>query len=207
MMKKVIILDRDGVINMDSPNFIKSEEEWQPIPGSLEAIATLNKHGFTVFVTTNQSGIARGLLDLQTLNRIHQKMINALALVGGKIEGIYFCPHGPDDDCFCRKPLPGMFQQIAKDYNIDFNQQKVPAIGDSLRDLEAAVLAHCEPILVLTGNGKKTAKQLNQIAIDEPKAPGLLETSPTIATPISPLATKRVRIFPSLNAAVLDIIQ
>lgn len=215
-MKKIIILDRDGVINVDSPNFIKSEEEWLPIPGSLEAIALLNQHGFTVLVTTNQSGIARGLFDLQALNRIHQKMRGDLALVGGKIEGIYFCPHGPDDHCLCRKPLPGMFEQIARDYNLDFYKQRVPAIGDSLRDLEAAILAGCEPILVLTGNGEKTAKQLSQIAAQEQTtvqmAESLLEldrNKPILDIPanISPLAAKRVKIFSSLNAAVLDLIQ
>lgn len=157
---KLVILDRDGVINVDSPEFIKSEAEWQPIPGSLEAIATLNQYGYQVVVATNQSGIARGYYDIDMLQRIHKKMQEALHAVGGKIDAIYVCPHGTDDNCDCRKPKIGLYNQIAKDYNLDFSDITVPAIGDSLRDLESAETAGCKAILVLTGNGKKTAEKL-----------------------------------------------
>lgn len=161
-MRKLIVLDRDGVINFDSPEFIKSEKEWHPIPGSLEAIAMLNQHGFTVVIATNQSGIARGFFDTNILERIHQKMQDCLADLGGKIDKIYVCPHGPDDHCLCRKPKPGLYQQIAKDYTLDLSASRIPAIGDSLRDLEAAEAAGYAPILVLTGNGKNTAEKLSQ---------------------------------------------
>lgn len=155
-----IILDRDGVINVDSVNFIKSPDEWIPIPGSLEAIARLNQAGFTVLVATNQSGIGRGLFTREAVQAIHQKMINELALVGGKIGGFYICPHTPSDNCDCRKPKPGLFNQIANDYHLNFNQTPVYSIGDSLRDLQAAQAAHCIPVLVKTGNGEKTLASL-----------------------------------------------
>lgn len=157
---KLIILDRDGVINFDSPNFIKSPEEWLPIPGSLEAVAKLHQNGFKVAIATNQSGVARGLFDLNALEKIHQKMQEAIILVGGRIDKVFFCPHGPEDNCTCRKPKMGLFNQIAEYYKIDFNNVTIPAIGDSLRDLESAVAAHCKPILVLTGNGEKTYQSL-----------------------------------------------
>ncbi len=150
----LIILDRDGVINQDSDDFIKSPAEWQPIDGSLEAIARLNYAGYTVVVITNQSGIARGLLDIETLTRIHNKMRRMLAQAGGKIEAILFCPHGPDDQCDCRKPKAGNFEALAKRLRI--NLDGVPAIGDSLRDIEAALLVGAKPILVRTGKGEKT---------------------------------------------------
>jgi len=159
-MKKLIILDRDGVINFDSSDYIKSEAEWHPIPGSLEAIALLNQHGFKVVIASNQSGIARGLFDLITLQQIHQKMQTAILEAGGKIDKIYFCPHAPEDHCLCRKPKPGLYHQIEKAYDLDFKTSPTPSIGDSLRDLEAAEAAGCRPMLVLTGNGKKTAERL-----------------------------------------------
>ena len=160
---KIIILDRDGVINHDSPDFIKSPAEWLPIPGSLEAIAKLNKHGFTVIIASNQSGIGRQLFSLQTLEAIHQKMHNALKLINAKIDQIFFCPHLPEENCFCRKPKPGLFIKIAKQYGIDYSKKIVYAIGDSLRDLEAAAGAGACPILVETGNGKKTLANLPEM--------------------------------------------
>lgn len=155
---KLIILDRDGVINQDSDAFIKSPEEWIPIPGSLEAITRLNRAGYTVVVATNQSGVGRGYYDLDTLAAIHEKMNTLLAEAGGRIEGIFFCPHGPDDGCDCRKPRPGLMHQIRERFETDL--QGVPAIGDSLRDLQAAAAVGARPILVLTGKGEKTRQQL-----------------------------------------------
>jgi D-glycero-D-manno-heptose 1,7-bisphosphate phosphatase len=153
---KLIILDRDGVINRDSELYIKSPEEWIPLPGSLEGIARLNQWGFRVVVSTNQSGIGRGLFDMDTLNAIHDKMIKAVAAAGGAIDAIFFCPHTNADNCACRKPKPGMLQEIAARYNVSL--AGVPVVGDSLRDLEAAVAVGAQPILVLTGKGRKTEK-------------------------------------------------
>jgi D-glycero-D-manno-heptose 1,7-bisphosphate phosphatase len=151
---KLIILDRDGVINHDSDAFIKSPAEWIPIPGSLEAIARLNQAGYRVVVATNQSGVARGLLDIVTLNAIHQKLHTAAQQVGADIDAIFFCPHAADDDCDCRKPKPGMLHTIAKRF--DASLKGVPAVGDSLRDLQAGFVVGCVPYLVLTGKGEKT---------------------------------------------------
>ena len=151
---KLIILDRDGVINFDSAAFIKSPAEWKPIPGSPEAIARLNQAGYRVVVATNQSGVGRALFDMDTLNAIHEKMHKALFTVGGRLDAIYYCPHAADSGCDCRKPKTGMFRRIAETLNA--NLAGVPAIGDSLRDLEAAVAAGAQPILVLTGKGRKT---------------------------------------------------
>jgi D-glycero-D-manno-heptose 1,7-bisphosphate phosphatase len=151
---KLIILDRDGVINHDSPDFIKSPAEWQPIPGSLEAIARLNQAGYRVVVASNQSGIARELFDMAILNAIHQKMHNLAQQVGATIDAIFFCPHAAADSCDCRKPKPGMFAEIAKRYNVSL--KGVPTVGDSLRDLQAGYISGCTPYLVLTGKGEKT---------------------------------------------------
>lgn len=151
---KLIILDRDGVINIDSALYIKSPAEWKPLPGSLEAIARLNQAGYKVVVATNQSGIGRGLFDMDTLNAMHEKMHKALAAVGGRVDAIFYCPHTADEGCDCRKPKPGMFERISKLYNQDLTN--VPAIGDSLRDLQAASALGCAPILVRTGKGEKT---------------------------------------------------
>lgn len=150
----LIILDRDGVINHDSDDFIKSPSEWEPIDGSLEAIARLNYSGFRVVVITNQSGISRGLLDVEMLNRIHSKMRRMLSQVGGRIEAIMFCPHGPDDNCSCRKPKPGSYNDLA--HRLRISLENVPAIGDSIRDIEAAQTAGARPILVRTGKGSAT---------------------------------------------------
>ncbi len=149
---KLVILDRDGVINEDSAQFIKSPQEWKPIPGSLDAIARLTKWGYRVVVATNQSGVGRGLFDMDTLCAIHDKMVRAVSQAGGRIDAIFYCPHEPDDGCPCRKPRPGMLLDIAARYGVDLNG--VPAIGDGLRDLLAAVAAGARPILVLTGKGE-----------------------------------------------------
>jgi len=151
---KLIILDRDGVINLDSDQFIKNPAEWQPIPGSLEAIARLNQADYRVVVATNQSGIGRGLFDMPTLNAIHDKMHKACALVGGHIDAVFFCPHTAESRCDCRKPNPGMLEEIAARYNT--NLAGVPVVGDSLRDLQSAVALGATPYLVLTGKGVKT---------------------------------------------------
>jgi D-glycero-D-manno-heptose 1,7-bisphosphate phosphatase len=151
---KTIILDRDGVINIDSALYIKSPAEWKPIEGSLQAIARLNQAGYRVVVATNQSGIGRGLFDMDTLNAMHEKMHKSLAAVGGRIDAIFYCPHTADEQCDCRKPKPGMFERIAKVYNMDL--KGVPVVGDSLRDLQAGNAAGCAPILVRTGKGAKT---------------------------------------------------
>jgi D-glycero-D-manno-heptose 1,7-bisphosphate phosphatase len=151
---KLIILDRDGVINIDSAQFIKSPDEWKPIPGSLEAIARLTRDGWRVVVATNQSGLARGLFEMATLNAIHAKMHKAVAQAGGRIDAVFYCPHAADMECDCRKPKPGMFDEIAARYGRDLND--VPVIGDSLRDLQAAVNVGALPFLVKTGKGEKT---------------------------------------------------
>ena len=151
---KLIILDRDGVINEDSDAYIKSPEEWRAIPGSLEAIAALNRAGWRVVIATNQSGVARGLFDMDMLTRIHARMQEALAEAGGHVDAIFFCPHGPDDRCDCRKPRPGLFEDIARRLHQPLNG--VPAIGDSLRDLQAAEAVGARPILVRTGKGRLT---------------------------------------------------
>lgn len=156
---KLIILDRDGVINEDSPDYIKHPDEWHAIPGSLQAIARLHQAGWRVAVASNQSGLARGLFDISALTAIHQKLRKELAQLGGAIDSFFVCPHGPDDDCLCRKPLPGLFHDIAKRYDVDL--AGVPAVGDSLRDIQAASTAGCRPWLVQTGNGPKTLKQGN----------------------------------------------
>jgi len=151
---KLIILDRDGVINQDSDSFVKNPDEWIALPGSLHAIARLTQAGWKVVVATNQSGLARGLFDMDTLTAIHTKMRRELAAAGGSIDAVFMCPHGPDDNCACRKPKPGMFEQIGHRYDVDL--AGVPAVGDSLRDLQASSSVGCSPWLVLSGNGKKT---------------------------------------------------
>jgi D-glycero-D-manno-heptose 1,7-bisphosphate phosphatase len=151
---QLVILDRDGVINEDSDDYIKSPEEWQPIPGSLAAIARLHRAGWRVIVATNQSGVARGLFSIDTLMRIHEKMYRAVSDAGGLIDAVFFCPHHPDDNCLCRKPRPGLLFDIASRLRIDLSG--VPLVGDSLRDLEAARAAGATPLLVRTGKGTST---------------------------------------------------
>lgn len=149
---KLAILDRDGTINADSDDYIKSPEEWTPLPGALEAIATLNHAGWHVVLATNQSGLARGLFDMAALNAMHVKMNRLLALHGGRIDAVFFCPHQPSDACSCRKPLPGLFLQIGERLGVELKD--VPCVGDSLRDLQAAQAAGCAPHLVLTGKSE-----------------------------------------------------
>jgi D-glycero-D-manno-heptose 1,7-bisphosphate phosphatase len=156
---KLVILDRDGVINHDSAAYIKSPEEWKPIPGSLEAIAQLNQAGYRVLVATNQSGIGRGLFEMATLNAIHDKMHRALGLVGGRVDGIFYCPHAQEAGCSCRKPKPGLLEEISRRFGVSL--EGVPFIGDSLRDLQAAAAVGAQPVLVLTGKGHKTRKDGN----------------------------------------------
>jgi D-glycero-D-manno-heptose 1,7-bisphosphate phosphatase len=157
--QKLIVLDRDGVINHDSAHFIKTPEEWRPIPGSLEAIARLNHAGYRVVVATNQSGIGRGLFDMATLDTIHEKMHKALAFAGGRIDALFYCPHTGDSDCECRKPRPGMLREIGQRFGVDM--AGVACVGDSLRDLLAAEAVGGQPMLVLTGKGEKTLREGN----------------------------------------------
>lgn len=154
----LVILDRDGVINEDSDQFIKSPQEWNPVPGSLEAIARLCRAEYRVAIVTNQSGIARGLLTLDMLNRIHVRMLEHIQRKGGAIDAVMVCPHGPDDGCECRKPRPGMLLDLAQRLNI--NLHGVPVVGDSIRDLEAAHAAGGSPVLVKTGKGRESARKL-----------------------------------------------
>jgi len=156
---KLIVLDRDGVINHDSPSYIKSPEEWRPIPGSPNAIARLHQAGFHVAVATNQSGIGRGLFDMAALNAIHTKMHQVLAQAGARIDAIFFCPHAADDNCQCRKPKTGMYEDMARRLNTSL--AGIPMVGDSIRDIQAAAAVHASPLLVLTGNGKKTQRAGN----------------------------------------------
>lgn len=151
---RFVILDRDGVINQDSDDYIKSPEEWEPIEGSINAIARLSRAGYRVFVATNQSGIARGLFEIETLHDIHQKMLGEIQHQGGAIDAILFCPHGPDDYCNCRKPAPGLYLEIGS--RTGHSLRGVPVIGDSYRDLLAAETVGARPILVRTGKGMRT---------------------------------------------------
>jgi D-glycero-D-manno-heptose 1,7-bisphosphate phosphatase len=156
---KPIILDRDGVINHDSDQFIKSPDEWVPIPGSLQAIAKLTQAGYGVIIATNQSGIGRGLFDMATLNAIHARMHRAVTQAGGRIEAIFYCPDTAESNSPCRKPNPGMFHAIAERFNVSLAH--APAVGDGLRDLQAAAAVGAQPILVLTGKGEKTLAEGN----------------------------------------------
>ncbi len=151
-----VILDRDGVINEDSDLYIRSASEWIPIQGSLEAIALLNKNGYKIVVITNQSGLSRGYFDYSELKKIHTKMRNLAKLNGGEIDAIYYCPHGPDEGCNCRKPKPGLFEQFSKDKGIRL--ENVPFIGDTLSDVQAGRSVGANPLLVKTGKGKKTLR-------------------------------------------------
>ena len=167
---KLVILDRDGTINVDSDEYIKTPEEWKPLPGALEAISRLNHAGWHTVIATNQSGLARGMFDTGTLNAVHVKMNQALARIGGRIDAVFFCPHGPNDGCDCRKPLPGLFHLIGERFGIDLAE--VPLVGDSLRDLQAGFAAGCPTHLVRTGKCAARAAAL------PPPAPNALPTSP-----------------------------
>jgi D-glycero-D-manno-heptose 1,7-bisphosphate phosphatase len=164
---KLVILDRDGTINQDRDDFVKSPEEWVALPGALEAIARLNHAGWHTVIATNQSGLARGLFDMAALNAIHARMNRELAALGGRIDAVFFCPHGPDDGCLCRKPLPGLCKMIAERYGVDLGGAHV--VGDSLRDLQAGAAAGCATHLVRTGKGA---------ALDPAGLAGLLREAP-----------------------------
>ena len=157
---KLVILDRDGTINEDRDDFVKSPDEWRPLPGALEAISRLNHAGWHTVVATNQSGLARGLFDAATLGAIHARMNRALAEAGGRIDAVFFCPHGPEDGCACRKPLPGLIEAIGERYGIELSQ--VHVVGDALRDLQAGAAAGCMTHLVRTGK----AERLDAAAIE-----------------------------------------
>jgi D-glycero-D-manno-heptose 1,7-bisphosphate phosphatase len=146
---KIVILDRDGTINEDRDDFVKTPEEWVPIPGALEAIARLNHAGWHTVVATNQSGLGRGTFDMSTLNAMHAKMNQLLAKQGGRIDAVFFCPHAPEDACSCRKPMPGLLEQIGERFGVEFAD--VPVVGDSLRDLQAGQAVGCPTHLVRTG--------------------------------------------------------
>ena len=176
---KLVILDRDGVINEDSDDYVKSPDEWRAIPGSLEAIARLNHEGFRVIVVSNQSGVGRGLFDIDALNAIHQKMHMELSRVGGHVDAIFFCPHAPADQCPCRKPKAGLFGDIQERFHTSL--QGVPAVGDSLRDVEAAQSVGAAPFLVRTGKGLRS-----------------LESSPD--------ALSGVPVFDNLSAVVAELV-
>ena len=154
----LVILDRDGVINRESNEFVKTPDEWIPLAGSIQAIASLSEAGYTVAVASNQSGVARGLFDRKALRAMHRKLRRLVSSAGGHIDRIVVCPHGPDDGCACRKPKPGLLYRLGRHYRTDL--AGVPVIGDSLRDLEAAERAGARPILVRTGNGRKTERAL-----------------------------------------------
>ena len=154
----LVILDRDGVINRDSREFVKSPDEWVPLPGSIRAIADLDRAGYTVAVASNQSGLARGLFDRNALRAMHRKLRKLVAAEGGHVDRIVVCPHGPDDGCSCRKPKPGLLLRLGRHYGTGLDG--VPVIGDSLRDLEAAAASGARPILVRSGNGRKTERAL-----------------------------------------------
>ncbi len=150
---KLIILDRDGTINEDRDDYVKSPDEWVPIPGALEAIAQLNQAGWHTVIATNQSGLGRGTFDMATLNAMHAKMNQLLAKHGGRIDAVFFCPHAPSEACLCRKPLPGLFEQIGTRFGVTLSD--VPVVGDTLRDLQAGAAVGCPPHLVRTGKGAR----------------------------------------------------
>ena len=138
---KLVILDRDGTINVEREDYVKSPEEWEPLPGAMEAIARLNHGGWHVVIATNQSGLGRGLFDMASLNAMHAKMNRLLMEFGGRVDAVFFCPHSPEDGCDCRKPMPGLFEQIGERYGLEL--RGLPAVGDSLRDLQAAAAVGC----------------------------------------------------------------
>lgn len=166
---KLVVLDRDGTINEDRDDYVKSADEWVPLPGALAAIARLYQAGWHVVVATNQSGLGRGLFDAYTLNEMHAKMNALLMPLGGRVDAVFFCPHAPEDDCRCRKPRPGLFEDIGLRFGIDMTG--VPAVGDTLRDLQAASAVGCTPHLVRTGK----AASLDEAGVQamREKVPGL----------------------------------
>ncbi|WP_039916057.1 D-glycero-beta-D-manno-heptose 1,7-bisphosphate 7-phosphatase [Cellvibrio mixtus] len=186
---KLIILDRDGVINYDREDFVKSADECVPIDGSIDAIVRLNKAGFTVVIATNQSGLAKDKFDLEDLEAMHEKITRLVEEQGGEIGAIFYCPHRDEDNCKCRKPKPGMLDAIEAEFNTSV--ESCYFIGDSLRDLQAAVQKACKPVLVRTGNGVRTLAQL--------AVPGLQTGFPAIDA-------EQVQVFDNLSAAADFII-
>jgi D-glycero-D-manno-heptose 1,7-bisphosphate phosphatase len=186
---KLIILDRDGVINHDRADYVKSADEWVPIDGSIEAIARLHKLGFTVVVATNQAGLAKGKFDLDDLEAMHEKLTQLVEEQGAELGAIFYCPHHPDDKCKCRKPMPGMVDAIEAEFNI--SAEGFYFVGDSLRDLQAAVTKGCKPILVKTGNGEKTLAQLAE---------------PSLQTDAPQISLEQVYVVDNLAAAADFII-
>ncbi len=178
---KLIILDRDGVINYDSDDYIKSADEWEAIPGSLEAIARLSHAGYHIIIASNQSGLARKKFDIMALNKIHQKMFDQLSQFGGNIDAIFFCPHGPRQGCECRKPKPGLLNAISSRLHISLND--VPLVGDNISDIEAAQSVNAKPILVRTGKGQKL--------IDENKVPDNVPVYSNLAAVADALITSK----------------
>lgn len=166
MNMKLVILDRDGTINRDGDStYIRSPDEWEPLPGALEAVARLTHAGWHVVLASNQSGLGRGLFDVAMLNAIHARMLRELAKLGGRIDAIFYCPHAPEDGCNCRKPQPGLFEQIGERFSIEL--RGVPAVGDSLNDALAAAAAGCAPHLVLTGKGEAWRQQAIPLTFPE----------------------------------------
>lgn len=178
---KLIILDRDGVINQDSDDYIKNPDEWIPLAGSLEAIARLNRAGYTVAVATNQSGLSRGYFELKDLSAMHRKMETLLSEHGGQIDGVFYCPHGPDDGCDCRKPKPGLLLEIGERFQA--NLKNVYFIGDTISDMKAAAASGVKPVLVRTGKGEDTEQLLKENGFG------------------------RVPVYPDLNAAVDSLLR
>ncbi len=166
---RLIVIGRDGILNVYREDHVKEPQEWLPIPGALEAVARLNQHGWHVVLATNQSGIGRGLFDMASLNAVHAQMMKLLAAQGGRIDAVFFCPHAPEEACDCRKPQPGMLLDIARRYGVDLRH--VPLVGDTLRDLLAAQAAGCEPHLVLSGRAAALGEaELAQIVAQVPNA-------------------------------------
>ena len=159
---KLVILGRDGILNVFRDDHVKAPDEWVPIPGALEAVAQLNQAGWHAVIATNQSGIGSGMVEMASLNAVHRHMMQLLAEKGGRIDAVFFCPHGPNDHCDCRKPLPGLMHQIADRYGLDDQMANVPMVCDTLRDVQAAQAAGCEPHLVRTG--RATALSPEQLA-------------------------------------------
>lgn len=187
---KLIILDRDGVINHDRDDYVKSADECVPIEGSIEAIVRLNKAGFTVVVATNQAGLAKGKFELDDLEAMHEKITGLVEEQGGELGGIFYCPHHPDDNCKCRKPKPGMLDAIEAEFNTSVESSYF--VGDSLRDLQAGLLKGCKPILVKTGKGEKTLAQLADVQLQT--------DSPTVYA-------EQVQVFANLAAAADFILE
>jgi D-glycero-D-manno-heptose 1,7-bisphosphate phosphatase len=162
---KLVILGRDGILNEFRDDHVKAPDEWFPVPGALEAVSRMNHAGWHVVLATNQSGIGRGMIDMASVNAVHAHLNKQLMAVGGRIDAVFFCPHTPEDRCDCRKPLPGLVRDIGKRYGIDLKQ--VPMVGDTLRDLQAAHAAGCEPHLILSGRAALLGQALVQAMVDQ----------------------------------------